>query len=72
VPVFTAPQFGWSALVSLALPLFVVTMASQNLPGVAAIQAAGYGGAQGMSNLEAHHADRASPRCCWRPSAPMR
>jgi benzoate membrane transport protein len=28
--------------VSLALPLFVVTMASQNLPGVAAIRAAGY------------------------------
>ena len=28
--------------------LFVVTMASQNLPGVAAIQAAGYGGAQGI------------------------
>ena len=27
---------------SLALPLFVVTMASQNLPGVAAIRAAGY------------------------------
>jgi benzoate membrane transport protein len=42
VPVFTAPEFGFSAFVSLALPLFVVTMASQNLPGVAAIQAAGY------------------------------
>ena len=48
VPLFTAPQFGWSALVSLAFPLFVVTMASQNLPGVAAIQAAGYGGADGI------------------------
>ena len=48
VPLFTAPQFGWSALVSLAIPLFVVTMASQNLPGVAAIQAAGYGGADGI------------------------
>jgi benzoate membrane transport protein len=42
-PVFTAPVFTLSAAVSLALPLFVVTMASQNLPGVAAIQAAGYG-----------------------------
>jgi len=41
-PVFTAPEFTWSATVSLALPLFVVTMASQNLPGVAAIRAAGY------------------------------
>ena len=41
-PVFTAPEFSWRAMVSLALPLFVVTMASQNLPGVAAIRAAGY------------------------------
>jgi benzoate membrane transport protein len=41
-PVFTAPEFSWRATVSLALPLFVVTMASQNLPGVAAIRAAGY------------------------------
>ncbi|CAN5766357.1 benzoate/H(+) symporter BenE family transporter [soil metagenome] len=42
LPVFTAPEFSWRATVSLALPLFVVTMASQNLPGVAAIRAAGY------------------------------
>jgi benzoate membrane transport protein len=42
MPVFTAPSFTLSAIVSLALPLFVVTMASQNLPGVAAIRAAGY------------------------------
>jgi benzoate membrane transport protein len=42
VPVFTMPQFTATAIVSLALPLFVVTMASQNLPGVAAIRAAGY------------------------------
>jgi benzoate membrane transport protein len=41
-PVFTMPVFSWQAVVSLALPLFVVTMASQNLPGVAAIRAAGY------------------------------
>jgi benzoate membrane transport protein len=41
-PVFVAPQFSFAAIVSLALPLFVVTMASQNLPGVAAIRAAGY------------------------------
>jgi benzoate membrane transport protein len=42
MPVFTAPEFSLRAMVSLALPLFVVTMASQNLPGVAAIRAAGY------------------------------
>jgi benzoate membrane transport protein len=41
-PVWVTPEFSFSALVSLALPLFVVTMASQNLPGVAAIRAAGY------------------------------
>ncbi len=41
-PVFTRPVFTLSALVSLAVPLFVVTMASQNLPGVAAIKAANY------------------------------
>lgn len=40
--VFTMPVFRWDAAVSLALPLFVVTMASQNLPGVAAIRASGY------------------------------
>jgi benzoate membrane transport protein len=41
-PVFVAPEFTWQAAVSLAVPLFVVTMASQNLPGVAAIRASGY------------------------------
>lgn len=41
-PVFTAPRFSVAATVSLALPLFIVTMASQNLPGVVAIRAAGY------------------------------
>jgi benzoate membrane transport protein len=42
LPVFVMPEFTLSAIVSLALPLFVVTMASQNLPGVAAIRASGY------------------------------
>ena len=42
VPVFVMPQFTLPAIVSLAIPLFVVTMASQNLPGVAAIRATGY------------------------------
>ncbi len=42
LPQFTMPSFTWSALVSLALPLFVVTMASQNLPGVAVMRATGY------------------------------
>ena len=42
MPVFTMPHFSLSALVSLALTLFVVTMASQNLPGVAVMRATGY------------------------------
>lgn len=42
MPVFTTPSFSWAAAIGLALPLFIVTMASQNLPGVAAIRAAGY------------------------------
>jgi benzoate membrane transport protein len=42
VPVFTMPAFSVSALIGIALPLFVVTMASQNLPGVAAQRANGY------------------------------
>ncbi len=42
VPVFTMPTFSLAAIMSLALPLFVVTMASQNLPGVAVIRASGY------------------------------
>ncbi|WP_457033308.1 benzoate/H(+) symporter BenE family transporter [Kitasatospora sp. P5_F3] len=42
-PVFTAPVFSWQVTVSVALPLFVVTMASQNLPGVAVLRGDGYG-----------------------------
>jgi benzoate membrane transport protein len=42
LPVWTTPVFSWSAIVGVGLPLFVVTMASQNLPGVAAQRAAGY------------------------------
>jgi benzoate membrane transport protein len=41
-PVFTMPVFSLAATVGIALPLFVVTMASQNLPGVAAQRAAGF------------------------------
>ena len=41
-PVWVTPAFSWAALVSIALPLFIVTMASQNLPGVAAQRASGY------------------------------
>ena len=42
-PIFTAPTFSVSALFGVAIPLFVVTMASQNVPGVAVLRASGYG-----------------------------
>ncbi len=42
MPEFTMPRFSLAAAIGIALPLFVVTMASQNLPGVAAQRAAGY------------------------------
>ena len=40
-PVFVMPEFSVAAAIGLGLPLFLVTMASQNLPGVAAQRAAG-------------------------------
>ncbi|MGX5635305.1 benzoate/H(+) symporter BenE family transporter [Brevundimonas diminuta ATCC 11568] len=36
------PAFDWRAAVSLALPLYLVTLASQNLPGLVVLRAAGY------------------------------
>ncbi|MBO1332868.1 benzoate/H(+) symporter BenE family transporter [Streptomyces sp. VRA16 Mangrove soil] len=41
-PVFTTPAFDWKVLISVGVPLFVVTMASQNLPGVAVLRNSGY------------------------------
>jgi benzoate membrane transport protein len=41
-PVWVSPVFSPAAMVGVALPLFIVTMASQNLPGVAAQRAAGF------------------------------
>jgi benzoate membrane transport protein len=42
IPEWTTPQFTFAGIVGLAIPLFIVTMTSQNMPGVAAIRAAGY------------------------------
>jgi benzoate membrane transport protein len=41
-PVFVMPSLSLGAVVGVALPLFAVTMASQNVPGVAVIRASGY------------------------------
>lgn len=40
--VFIAPAFNASVLIGLGLPLYLVTMASQNLPGFAVMRAHGY------------------------------
>lgn len=42
VPVWTTPVFSLASLIGVGLPLFVVTMASQNLPGLAVLRANGY------------------------------
>ncbi|MDV3467118.1 benzoate/H(+) symporter BenE family transporter [Stenotrophomonas sp. C3(2023)] len=42
VPVWTTPALSWPAVIGVALPLFAVTMASQNIPGVAVMRASGY------------------------------
>jgi len=39
---WTTPAFTWAGLLSLALPLYVVTMAGQNVPGVAIMASYGY------------------------------
>jgi benzoate membrane transport protein len=39
---FIMPAFSPSAMLGIALPLFIVTMASQNIPGIAVLQANGY------------------------------
>lgn len=41
-PVLIMPTFSIAAIVGVALPLFIVTMASQNVPGVAVMRASGY------------------------------
>ncbi len=42
VPQFVMPHFTWSSLMGVGIPFFIVTMASQNAPGVATLKAAGY------------------------------
>jgi benzoate membrane transport protein len=42
MPVWTTPEFSVAATVSIGIPLFVVAMTSQNMPGVAVLRADGY------------------------------
>jgi len=42
LPVFVMPAFSINTLIGVGIPLFVVTMVSQNIPGIAVLRAAGY------------------------------
>lgn len=42
LPVWTTPTFSLTTLIGVGLPLFIVTMASQNVPGLAVLRANGY------------------------------
>jgi len=42
VPVFIQPQWSWGSTLSLAIPLVVVSLSGQYLPGMAILRAAGY------------------------------
>lgn len=41
-PEWVTPTFSWSSIIGIGLPLFIVTMTSQNLPGVAILKGSGY------------------------------
>ena len=41
-PVWVTPAWSWQAVLGMGLPLFIVTMASQAVPGVSAIRVSGY------------------------------
>jgi benzoate membrane transport protein len=47
VPVLVVPEFSLAAIIGIALPLFLVTMASQNIPGMAVLTVNGYRPAPG-------------------------
>jgi benzoate membrane transport protein len=42
LPVWTTPEFAPAAMLGLGLPLFLVTMATQQIPGAAVLRVAGY------------------------------
>ncbi len=41
-PEFVMPQFSLAGLIGISLPLFIVTMATQNIPGLAVLKSYGY------------------------------
>lgn len=41
-PIFIAPQWSWHAIINIGLPLALVTLTGQYVPGMAVLRAAGY------------------------------
>ncbi|WP_353369511.1 benzoate/H(+) symporter BenE family transporter [Aliiglaciecola sp. NS0011-25] len=41
-PVWVSPSFSLASMIGIGLPLFIITMTSQNLPGVAILKSSGY------------------------------
>ncbi|EGR0740975.1 TPA: benzoate/H(+) symporter BenE family transporter [Vibrio cholerae] len=41
-PIWVTPEFDWLAMLNLALPLYLITMLSQNLPGIAMLKSYQY------------------------------
>lgn len=41
-PVWVTPSFSLASIIGIGIPLFIVTMTSQNLPGVATLKTSGY------------------------------
>ena len=42
MPIFVMPEFNLTVLIGIGLPLYIVTMCSQNMPGVVTLRGAGY------------------------------
>lgn len=40
--VWVSPDWSWQAMLGIGVPLFIVTMTSQNIPGLAVLKAGGY------------------------------
>ena len=43
IPIWIMPEFDIALLLGVGIPLFIVTMTSQNVPGIAVLKASGYG-----------------------------
>lgn len=65
VPEWTTPSFSLAATISIGIPLFIVAMASQNMPGIAVLRADGY-----QVPASPLISSTGIARSCWRRSAP--